>query len=70
MTRAHTPTPRLRAIRPGRMVSSKAVAKGHPMYLGSKDGAYGFLWRGDRDYLAGSPWTDMVCLGVEAKEAE
>lgn len=66
----HTPTLRLRAIRPGRMVSTKAVIKGRPMYLGEKDGAYGFLWRGDRDYVAGEPWSDMVCFGVEAQEAE
>lgn len=69
MTRTHTPRLRLRDIRPGRMVSSTAIAKGHPMFFGSKDAEHGYLWRGDRDYLAGEPWTDRVCLGVLAEEA-
>ena len=69
MTRTHTPYLRLRDIRPGRMVSSKAIAKGHPMFFGEKGDAYGYLWRGPMDHQAGKPWTDMVCLGVEASHA-
>lgn len=70
MTRAHTPTPRLRECRTHAYVSTPAVAKGFPMYFGKRNDNYGFLWRGDKDFLAGEPWSDMVCLGVKAEEVQ
>lgn len=68
MSRSHTPTQRLRQCRTHGYVSTPAVAKGFPMYLGQKNEQYGFLWRGDQDFLDGKPWSDMVCLGVKAEE--
>lgn len=68
MSYMHTPTPRLRACRTHAYVSTPAVAKGYPMYFGARNEHYGFLWRGDKDFLEGKPWSDMICLGVKAEE--
>ncbi len=67
-SRNHAPARRLRDIKPGRAISTPAIAKGHPMYFGQTAGGYGLIWKGERDWLEGKKWTDMVCLGVEARE--
>lgn len=66
--RTHTPPRRLRDIRPGQWISTPRINKGFPVYFGAVDGGYGLIWAGNDDQAAGLPWSDMLCLGAEAKE--
>lgn len=68
MTRAHTPTRRLRDIKPGRYISTPSIAKGYPLFYGQIAGNYALIWKSEKGYLSGLPWTDMACLGLSAKE--
>jgi len=66
--RTHTPPRRLRDIAPGRWISCPHIAKGCPHYFGRTEGGYALIWGGPDDFRAGLPWSDMVCLGAQAKE--
>lgn len=68
MTRAHTPSRRLRDITPGRYIRTKSVSKGYAVFFGKTSGDYGLIWKGEGDFHAGKPWMDMVSLGIEASE--
>ena len=66
--RAHTPRLRLRDIKPGRWISTPGIAKGYPMFYGQIASNYALIWKSEKGYLAGLPWSDMACLGLPAKE--